>query len=94
MHGANSVDIAEGALDELVELASNGQHQLKAAVPMGDSKTVAGTTLGPLRPGIPSIGSNCHPLDRVTGLCRIEPPGRVVFRSYAQLGGSLRRARQ
>jgi alkylation response protein AidB-like acyl-CoA dehydrogenase len=42
MHGASSVGIAEGALDELVEPANTGQHQLQAAVPMRDSETFQG----------------------------------------------------
>jgi indole-3-acetate monooxygenase len=42
MHGACSVGIAEGALDELVELAHAGRHQLQAAVPMRDSETFQG----------------------------------------------------
>jgi len=42
MHGATSVGIAEGALDELVELAHAGRHQLQAAVPMRDSETFQG----------------------------------------------------
>jgi alkylation response protein AidB-like acyl-CoA dehydrogenase len=39
MLGAVSVGIAEGALDELVELANTGRQQLHAAVPMRDSET-------------------------------------------------------
>jgi alkylation response protein AidB-like acyl-CoA dehydrogenase len=39
MHGASSVGIAEGALDELAELAHTGRKQLQAAVPMRDSET-------------------------------------------------------
>jgi indole-3-acetate monooxygenase len=39
LHGANSVGIAEGALEELVELANTGRQQLQAAVPMRDSET-------------------------------------------------------
>jgi alkylation response protein AidB-like acyl-CoA dehydrogenase len=42
LHGAISVGIAEGALDELVELANTGRQQLRAAVPMGDSETFQG----------------------------------------------------
>jgi alkylation response protein AidB-like acyl-CoA dehydrogenase len=42
MHSANSVGIAEGALDELVELANTGRQQLQAAVPMRDSETFQG----------------------------------------------------
>jgi alkylation response protein AidB-like acyl-CoA dehydrogenase len=42
MHGAVSVGIAEGALDELVELAHTGRQQLQAAVPMRDSETFQG----------------------------------------------------
>lgn len=42
MHGATSVGIAEGALDELVELVHTGRHQLQAAVPMRDSETFQG----------------------------------------------------
>jgi len=42
MHGASSVGIAEGALDELVELANTGRQQLQAAVPMRDSETFQG----------------------------------------------------
>jgi indole-3-acetate monooxygenase len=40
--GANSVGMAEGALDELVELANTGRRQLQAAVPMRDSETFQG----------------------------------------------------
>src|SRR5260370_23172454 len=39
MHGASSLGIAEGALDELAELANTGRKQLQAAVPMRDSET-------------------------------------------------------
>jgi alkylation response protein AidB-like acyl-CoA dehydrogenase len=42
MHSANAVGIAEGALDELVELANTGRQQLQAAVPMRDSETFQG----------------------------------------------------
>jgi alkylation response protein AidB-like acyl-CoA dehydrogenase len=38
MHGAVSVGIAEGALDDLVELANSGRRQLRASVPMRDSE--------------------------------------------------------
>jgi alkylation response protein AidB-like acyl-CoA dehydrogenase len=38
MHAAVSVGMAEGALDELVELANSGRRQLRAAVPMRDSE--------------------------------------------------------
>jgi alkylation response protein AidB-like acyl-CoA dehydrogenase len=38
MHGASSLGIAEGALDELAELANTGSKQLQAAVPMRDSE--------------------------------------------------------
>jgi alkylation response protein AidB-like acyl-CoA dehydrogenase len=37
-HGAFSVGMARGALDELVELAGTGRQQLRAAVPMRDSE--------------------------------------------------------
>jgi len=47
MHGASSVGIAEGALDELVELANTGRQQLQAAVPMRDSETFQ-AELGPI----------------------------------------------
>ena len=39
LHGANSVGMAEGALNELIELANTGRQQLRAAVPMRDSET-------------------------------------------------------
>ena len=39
MHGASSVGMAEGALDELVALANTGRQQQQAAVPMRDSET-------------------------------------------------------
>jgi alkylation response protein AidB-like acyl-CoA dehydrogenase len=39
LHGAISVGIAEGALEDLVELANTGRQQLRAAVPMRDSET-------------------------------------------------------
>ena len=42
LHGASSVGIAEGALDELVELANTGRQQLQAAVPMRHSETFQG----------------------------------------------------
>jgi alkylation response protein AidB-like acyl-CoA dehydrogenase len=42
MHGAITVGMAEGALDELVELADTGRHQLRAAVPMRESETFQG----------------------------------------------------
>jgi alkylation response protein AidB-like acyl-CoA dehydrogenase len=42
MHSANSIGIAEGSLDELVELANTGRQQLHAAVPMRDSITFQG----------------------------------------------------
>jgi alkylation response protein AidB-like acyl-CoA dehydrogenase len=42
MHSAICVGIAEGALDELVELANTGRQQLRAAVPMRDSETFQG----------------------------------------------------
>ena len=42
MLGAVSLGIAEGALDELVELAKTGRRQLHAAVPMQDSETFQG----------------------------------------------------
>jgi alkylation response protein AidB-like acyl-CoA dehydrogenase len=38
-HGAVSVGIAEGAVDELVELANTGQQRLRAAVPMREPET-------------------------------------------------------
>jgi alkylation response protein AidB-like acyl-CoA dehydrogenase len=38
LHGANTVGMAEGALDELVALANTGRQQLRAAVPMRDSE--------------------------------------------------------
>jgi alkylation response protein AidB-like acyl-CoA dehydrogenase len=40
--GAISVGIAEGALDELVELANTGRQQFQAAVPLRDSETFQG----------------------------------------------------
>jgi indole-3-acetate monooxygenase len=39
MHSAVSVGVAEGALDELVELANSGRRQLRATVPMRESET-------------------------------------------------------
>jgi alkylation response protein AidB-like acyl-CoA dehydrogenase len=41
-HGAVSVGMAEGAVDELVDLANTGRQQLRAAVPMRDSETFHG----------------------------------------------------
>jgi alkylation response protein AidB-like acyl-CoA dehydrogenase len=41
-HGAVSVGIAEGAVDELVELANTGRQQLWAAVPMRESEAFQG----------------------------------------------------
>jgi alkylation response protein AidB-like acyl-CoA dehydrogenase len=38
LHGANTVGMAEGALDELVALANTGRQQLRAAKPMRDSE--------------------------------------------------------
>jgi alkylation response protein AidB-like acyl-CoA dehydrogenase len=42
IHGAICVGIAEGALDEIVELANTGRQQLRAPVPMRDSETFQG----------------------------------------------------
>ena len=42
MHGAISVGIAEGALDDLIALANTGRQQLGAAVPMRESETFQG----------------------------------------------------
>jgi alkylation response protein AidB-like acyl-CoA dehydrogenase len=42
MLGAVSVGMAEGALDDVVELAKTGRQQLHAAVPMRDSETFEG----------------------------------------------------
>jgi alkylation response protein AidB-like acyl-CoA dehydrogenase len=42
MHGAITVGMAEGALDELVELADTGRQQLRATVPMRESETFQG----------------------------------------------------
>jgi alkylation response protein AidB-like acyl-CoA dehydrogenase len=41
-HGAVSVGIAEGAVDEVVQLADTGRQQLRAAVPMRESETFHG----------------------------------------------------
>ena len=38
MHGAITVGMAEGVLDELVELADTGRQQLRTAVPMRESE--------------------------------------------------------
>jgi alkylation response protein AidB-like acyl-CoA dehydrogenase len=38
LHGANTVGMAEGSLDELVAHANTGRQQLRAAVPMRDSE--------------------------------------------------------
>ena len=38
LHGANTVGMAEGALDELVALANTGRQQQRATVPMRDSE--------------------------------------------------------
>jgi alkylation response protein AidB-like acyl-CoA dehydrogenase len=38
LHGANTVGMTEGALDELVALANTGRQHLRAAVPMRDSE--------------------------------------------------------
>jgi alkylation response protein AidB-like acyl-CoA dehydrogenase len=38
-HGAFDVGMAEGALDDLLELANTGRQQLRAAVPMRESET-------------------------------------------------------
>jgi alkylation response protein AidB-like acyl-CoA dehydrogenase len=38
LHGAIDVGMAEGALDDLLELANTGRQQLKAAVPMRESE--------------------------------------------------------
>jgi indole-3-acetate monooxygenase len=38
LHGASSVGMAEGALDELVELANTGRQQQRASAPMRDSE--------------------------------------------------------
>jgi alkylation response protein AidB-like acyl-CoA dehydrogenase len=42
MHVAVAVGIAEGAADELIELANTGRQQVRAAVPMRDSETFQG----------------------------------------------------
>jgi len=42
MHGASSVGMAEGALEELVALANTSRQQQQAAVPMRDSETFQG----------------------------------------------------
>ena len=42
LHGANSVGIAEGALDDLIALASTGRQQLRVAVPMRESEIFQG----------------------------------------------------
>ena len=42
MHGANSVGIAEGALDELIELANTGRRQQQAPASMRDSENFQG----------------------------------------------------
>jgi indole-3-acetate monooxygenase len=42
MHGSSSVGMAEGALDELIQLANTGRQQLQAAVPMRNSETFQG----------------------------------------------------
>jgi alkylation response protein AidB-like acyl-CoA dehydrogenase len=42
LHGAVSVGMAEGAVDELVGLANTGRQQLRAAVPMRESETFQG----------------------------------------------------
>ena len=42
LHGAVSVGMAEGAVDELVALANTGRQQLRAAVAMRDSETFQG----------------------------------------------------
>jgi alkylation response protein AidB-like acyl-CoA dehydrogenase len=38
-HGACAIGMAEGALDELLELANTGRQQFRAAVPMRESET-------------------------------------------------------
>ncbi len=38
LHGANTLGMAEGALDELTRLAKGGRQQLNAAVPLRDSE--------------------------------------------------------
>lgn len=42
LHGAVSVGIAEGALDEIVQLANTGRQQFLAPLPMRDSETFQG----------------------------------------------------
>jgi alkylation response protein AidB-like acyl-CoA dehydrogenase len=42
LHGAIAVGIAEGALDELLELANTGWKQLRSATPLRDSETFQG----------------------------------------------------
>ena len=39
LHGATDVGIAEGALDDLLELANTGRQQFQAAAPMRESET-------------------------------------------------------
>lgn len=38
LHGANAVGMAEGALDDLLDLADTGRQQFRAAAPMRDSE--------------------------------------------------------
>lgn len=38
LHGANAVGMAEGALDDLLELANTGRQQFRAAAPMRESE--------------------------------------------------------
>ena len=52
LHGSVSVGMAEGAVDELVELANTGRHQLRAPAPMRDSEVFQhelGRIVGDLR---------------------------------------------
>jgi alkylation response protein AidB-like acyl-CoA dehydrogenase len=52
LHASVSVGMAEGAVDELVELANTGRHQLRAPAPMRDSEVFQhelGRIVGDLR---------------------------------------------
>jgi len=52
LHASVSVGMAEGAMDELVELANTGRHQLRAPAPMRDSEVFQhelGRIVGDLR---------------------------------------------
>jgi alkylation response protein AidB-like acyl-CoA dehydrogenase len=73
MHGASSVGMAEGALDELVELANTGRQQLQAAVPMRESETFQGE-LGRVAAELRAARAFLQARQRAIGVTRLLEP--------------------